>query len=72
MINAADDLTLLDVIEACKFFGGEHRPIHPTTLYKRIKAGKYPPPIKQGPGTSRWVLGECREYLRKIIAQRAA
>jgi predicted DNA-binding transcriptional regulator AlpA len=71
-IGSADDLALLDVTEACRFFGGNNSPIHPTTLYKGIKAGRYPAPIKQGPGTSRWVLGECRASLRKIIASQRA
>jgi predicted DNA-binding transcriptional regulator AlpA len=67
-----DDLVLLDITEACRFFGGGSSPLHPTTLYKGIKAGKYPPPLKQGPGTSRWLRSECATALRKIIAERAA
>ncbi len=67
-IPTGDDLTMMDVTETCRFFGGANSPLHQTTLYKGIRAGKYPPPIKQGPGTSRWTLGSCRAALRKIIA----
>jgi hypothetical protein len=33
----------LDISAACAFIGGT-RPIHPATLYRGIKAGRYPPP----------------------------
>ena len=38
--TAADDLTMLDVEETCRFFGGQKSPIDPSTLYKGIKTGK--------------------------------
>jgi predicted DNA-binding transcriptional regulator AlpA len=69
--TAADDLTMLDVEETCRFFGGQKSPIDPSTLYKGIKTGKYPPPVKQGTKTSRWVLGQCRAALLKIIAEQS-
>jgi predicted DNA-binding transcriptional regulator AlpA len=71
-LNIADDLTMLDVEETCRFFGGQNSPIDPSTLYKGIKTGKYPRPVKQGSKTSRWVLGQCRVALLKIIHRCAA
>jgi hypothetical protein len=62
---------MMDVAETCRFFGGTNGPLHPTTLYKGIKAGRYPKPIKLGPMTSRWVLGHCRTALMKIIAEQS-
>jgi len=67
-----DDLTLLDKDETCRFFGGQSSPLNPATLYRGIKTGKYPAPIKQGAGTSRWLRSECQAALRKIIAERDA
>jgi predicted DNA-binding transcriptional regulator AlpA len=66
-----DELTLMDIGETCRFFGGSNSPLNPATLYRGIKAGKYPPPVKIGQGTSRWVRGECENALRKMIAARA-
>lgn len=53
----ADD-TLLDADEVCVFLGGKNAPIHRTTLYRGIRDGRFPPPIKFGSGTSRWSLKE--------------
>jgi predicted DNA-binding transcriptional regulator AlpA len=66
------ELTLMDAVETCRFFGGANSPLNPATLYRGIKAGKYPKPVKVGPGTSRWVRGECEQTLRAIIAARDA
>lgn len=69
---AASDLALMDVGETCRFFGGTNSPLNPATLYRGIKTGKYPPPVKIGQATSRWVRGECETALRKMIAERDA
>src|SRR5271157_1316523 len=37
-----------------RFFGGS-RPIDPSTLYRGIRAGRYPAPIHIGPNASRWL-----------------
>ena len=54
-----------------KFFGGD-KPLNAATLYRGIKEGKFPPPIKIGPKTSRWLRSECEAKLREIIASRTA
>lgn len=66
----SDSLALMDVGEACRFFGGANSPLNPATLYRGIKTGKYPHPVKVGPGTSRWLRGECVAAFRQIIAER--
>lgn len=62
---------LLDRAAACQFFGGS-RPIDAATLYRGIRAGRYPAPIKIGPGSSRWLRSECETALQAMIAGRAA
>jgi predicted DNA-binding transcriptional regulator AlpA len=62
---------LLDRAEVCRFFGGT-RAIHPATLYRNIRRGLYPRPVKIGPGSSRWLREECEASLRAMIAGRAA
>jgi predicted DNA-binding transcriptional regulator AlpA len=69
---AADDVgsELLAKPAVLKFFGGD-KPLNSATLYRGIKEGRFPPPIKIGPKTSRWLRSECEAKLRQIIANRA-
>jgi predicted DNA-binding transcriptional regulator AlpA len=67
----SDDLDLLDRPSVCRLFGGT-RPINPATLYRGIASGKFPAPVKIGPGMSRWLRNECESALRAIIAERDA
>jgi predicted DNA-binding transcriptional regulator AlpA len=43
---------LLDRLAVCALFGGT-RPINPSTLYRGIRQGRYPRPIRVGPNSSR-------------------
>jgi predicted DNA-binding transcriptional regulator AlpA len=60
---------LLDRGEVCRFFGGS-RPINPATLYRGIKALRYPRPIKVGPGSSRWLRSEVEAALQAMVEGR--
>jgi predicted DNA-binding transcriptional regulator AlpA len=55
----------------CAFFGGD-RPLNPSTLYRGIKAGRYPSPVRVGPNTSRWLRAECHDARQKLIVARDA
>ena len=68
MTDPADDLVPITV--ACQLIGGRETPITPSTLYKGIKAGRFPAPIKLGPGTSRWRRSEIIAMLDKASADR--
>jgi predicted DNA-binding transcriptional regulator AlpA len=61
---------LLDRVEVCRFFGGS-RPLNPATLYRGIRAGRYPQPVKVGPGSSRWLRVECEAALVQMAEGRA-
>jgi hypothetical protein len=65
-----DDDVLLSQTETRTFFGGEHRPIHYSTLYRGIAAGRYPPPVRVGPNSVRWLLSECRTARQKMMEAR--
>jgi predicted DNA-binding transcriptional regulator AlpA len=65
-----ENLLLLDRAEACRFFGGT-RPINPATLYRGIRVGRYPKPVKVGPGSSRWLRSECESALQILVEGRA-
>jgi predicted DNA-binding transcriptional regulator AlpA len=63
------EIDLMDVAETCRFFGGS-RPLNPATLYRGVKSGRYPAPIKTGPNTNRWLRSECEAMIRLMIAAR--
>jgi len=65
-----DDDELLDLDAVCEFFGGTRRPLDPSTVYRGIKDGRYPPPVKPSPGISRWLRSECQAAMTRLIAQR--
>jgi predicted DNA-binding transcriptional regulator AlpA len=63
-------MELLDRLAACAFFGGT-KPIDVATLYRGIRRGRYPRPVKVGPGSSRWLRSECEAALRVMVEGRA-
>ena len=64
--TSISEMELLPKSEVCRLFGN----INPSTLYRGIKLGRYPKPIRVGPNTSRWLLAECREALRLMVEER--
>ena len=65
-----NEVVLLDRDEVCRWFGGS-KPIDPATLYRGIRKGRYPAPVKVGPGSSRWLLAECQVALQAMVEGRA-
>ena len=63
-------MELLDRPAVCRFFGGS-RPIDAATLYRGIRQGRYPRPVKVGPGSSRWLRSECEAALQRMVEGRA-
>jgi predicted DNA-binding transcriptional regulator AlpA len=61
------DETLLTCEEVLAFFGGS-KPIHIDTLYRGMRKGRYPRPIKVG--GVRWLRSECEAAVRQMIANR--
>jgi predicted DNA-binding transcriptional regulator AlpA len=61
---------LLDRRAACEFFGGT-RPINPATLYRGVRQGRYPRPVKVG-GSSRWLRAECEASLQRMVEGRVS
>ena len=64
-IDGADEL--MDADAVCAVFGG-NKPIDPSTLYRGIKAGRYPAPVKIGPNISRWIRSRCVSARAALIA----
>jgi predicted DNA-binding transcriptional regulator AlpA len=61
---------LLERAEVCRFFGGPTKPIDASTLYRGIRANRYPKPIKIGSGSSRWLRSECEAALQRLVEAR--
>jgi predicted DNA-binding transcriptional regulator AlpA len=60
-----------DIKEVARFFGGT-KPLHAATIFRLVKRGVIPAPIKIGPQTSRWIPDECRRALQTMMAKRDA
>ncbi len=61
--------SLWDRSAVCAFFGGPQKPVTYTTVWRGIKAGRIPKPIRPSPGVVRWVPDECRAALARMIAE---
>jgi predicted DNA-binding transcriptional regulator AlpA len=59
---------LLDKAAVCELFGGT-RPLNASTLYRGIKQGRFPKPVRIG-GSSRWLRSECEAALREMMEMR--
>lgn len=64
-----EDLVNVDV--ACQIIGGKESPIAPATLYRGIKSGRFPSPLKLGPGTARWRRSELQAVVDRAAAARS-
>jgi predicted DNA-binding transcriptional regulator AlpA len=61
---------LVDETIACRLIGGEISPIHRSTLWRGVKSGRYPKPIKVGLGTNRWRASELIAVVERAAAAR--
>jgi hypothetical protein len=43
----------ITIREACRMVGGDEKPIHPSTYYRGVVAGRYPAPEHPSPGIAR-------------------
>lgn len=56
---------------ACKIIGGENTPIHRSTLWRGIKAGRYSRPTKVAPRTNRWSASALIADVERTAVERA-
>jgi Prophage CP4-57 regulatory protein (AlpA) len=64
------DDEMMALAGTCRFFGGPDRPIHCSTLYRGVAAGRYPKPVHVGPNSVRWLRSECRKARQALIDAR--
>jgi predicted DNA-binding transcriptional regulator AlpA len=63
-------IELVDEATACRIIGGATSPIHRSTLWRGINAGRYPQPLKVGPGANRWRRDELVAVLERAAQER--
>jgi len=56
MMQNPDDL--LTVQEAGELLGGKSSPLHASTIYRMVRSGALPAPVKVSPGITRWRRGD--------------
>ena len=61
---------LIDEARVCQIIGGDETPIHRSTLWRGIQAGRYPKPIKVGPGLNRWDEAEAYATIEQAAEAR--
>jgi predicted DNA-binding transcriptional regulator AlpA len=67
--QAPRDDEMMSMGAVLEFFGGD-TPLHYSTLYRGIAAGRYPKPVSIGPNSRRWLRSECRDARQKLIDAR--
>jgi predicted DNA-binding transcriptional regulator AlpA len=60
---------LLDKAAACRFLGGS-KPIHPATLWRGVRSGRYSQPVSIGPQIIRWLRSELAADVERMAAER--
>lgn len=66
----SDDDDFITIDRVCREFGGSETPLNKATIYKGMKEGRYPKPVKVG-SASRWLLSEVRAAKRALVEARA-
>jgi hypothetical protein len=61
------DDDLYDLAFVCAFFGGTGSPLHPSTVYRCISAGRISQPIKTAANTNRWLGREIKADRQRLI-----
>jgi hypothetical protein len=58
-MSTSTEPTHVTIRRACAEIGGD-RPIHPSTYYRGVDEGRFPPPVHPSPGISRVNLVKLR------------
>jgi predicted DNA-binding transcriptional regulator AlpA len=65
--ETASDIELIDIKELCRLLGGS-RPVHPSTAYRLIQAGKIPAANKR---LRRWVKAPVVDAIKALLDEAA-
>lgn len=59
---------MLSIGQVARLFGGTDKEIDRSTVYRWMRQGRIPQPVKIGPKLTRWRRSECQKALDKMIA----
>jgi hypothetical protein len=62
-----DDDDLKDIGFLCRYFGGNDTPMHPSSIYRKIKLGLISPPEDLGGRMSRWRMSKLRKDRQRLF-----
>ena len=65
-----EDIEFWECQAVLKYFGGG-KPLHISTLYRGMAAGRYPRPVNVGASAVRWIAAECRTAALNMIVERS-
>jgi predicted DNA-binding transcriptional regulator AlpA len=65
--ETASDIELIDIKELCRLLGGS-RPVHPSTAYRLIQAGRLPPANRK---LRRWVKAPVVDAIKALLEETA-
>lgn len=68
MTTDIDEDDLLSIHDVCRFFTGQKHPLDPSTVYRWVKRGKIPPPIRISPALQRWRRSELEQIRAAMYA----
>ena len=63
----SEEIRLLNAKDVCRLAAVSH-----ATLYRLVKAGRFPKPLRVGPQVSRWRSDEVMAHIERLSAERAA
>lgn len=61
---------LIPMGTVCRILGGDESPVVPGTVYRAIREGRLPKPIKIGKLTSRWRRSEIEAFIERAASDR--
>jgi hypothetical protein len=67
MSDTDGDDDLKDIKFVCKYFGGNETPLHPASVYRKIKEKIIPPPEDMGGRMARWRLSKLRRARQRLF-----
>lgn len=56
---------MMTVGEVCRFLGGAKSPLDKSTVYRWVREGRLPPPVRLGPQSTRWRRSELERVRGK-------
>ena len=70
MTNSPASIDFMTRDAVLRFFGGDDKPLHVSTLYRGIHSGLYPKPVYVAANSVRWVRAECEGARQRMLEAR--